>query len=77
MGPRPAGAASFLFRIQPKVRGGGRKLVRGRSAVTDVLQGTDVEGLDLLPADFSYRHMDLVLDESGKPPAACARCWPR
>src|SRR4029453_10651621 len=28
---------------------------------------TDVEGLDLLPADFSYRHMDLVLDESGKP----------
>ena len=27
--------------------------------------GTDVEGLDLLPADFSYRHMDLVLDESG------------
>ena len=32
-----------------------------------MLRGTDVEGLDLLPADFSYRHMDLVLDESGKP----------
>jgi chromosome partitioning protein len=63
----PQGAASFLFRIQPKVRGGGRKLVRGRSDVADVLRGTDVEGLDLLPADFSYRHMDLVLDESGKP----------
>jgi cellulose biosynthesis protein BcsQ len=63
----PQGAASFLFRVRPKVRGGGRKLVRGRSDVTDVLRGTDVEGLDLLPADFSYRHMDLVLDESGKP----------
>jgi chromosome partitioning protein len=63
----PQGAASFLFRIRPKVRGGGRKLVRGRSDVADVLRGTDVEGLDLLPADFSYRHMDLALDESAKP----------
>ena len=63
----PQGAASFLFRVRPKVRGGGRKLVRGKSDVADVLRGTDVEGLDLLPADFSYRHMDLVLDESGKP----------
>jgi len=63
----PQGAASFLFRVRPKVRGGGRKLVRGRSDVTEVLRGTDVEGLDLLPADFSYRHMDLVLDEAGKP----------
>jgi chromosome partitioning protein len=63
----PQGAASFLFRIRPKVRGGGRQLVRGRSDITGVLRGTDVEGLDLLPSDFSYRHMDLVLDESGKP----------
>jgi cellulose biosynthesis protein BcsQ len=63
----PQGAASFLFRIRPKVKGGGRKLVRGRSDVAALLRGTDVEGLDLLPADFSYRHMDLVLDESGKP----------
>jgi chromosome partitioning protein len=63
----PQGAASFLFRVRPKVRGGGRNLVRGRSDITEVLRGTDVEGLDLLPSDFSYRHMDLVLDESGKP----------
>jgi chromosome partitioning protein len=63
----PQGAASFLFRVRPKVRGGGRKLVRGRSDITQVLRGTDVEGVDLLPSDFSYRHMDLVLDESGKP----------
>jgi chromosome partitioning protein len=63
----PQGAASYLFRVRPKVKGGGRKLVRGRSDVTDLLRGTDVEGLDLLPADFSYRHMDLALDEGGKP----------
>jgi chromosome partitioning protein len=63
----PQGAASFLLRVRPKVRGGGRGLVRGRSDVADLLRGTDVEGLDLLPADFSYRHMDLALDAAGKP----------
>ena len=63
----PQGAASFLFRVRPKIKGGGGKLVRGRSDVTDLLRGTDVEGLDLLPADFSYRHMDLALDATGKP----------
>jgi chromosome partitioning protein len=63
----PQGAASFLFRVRPKVKGGARKLVGGRSDVTELLRGTDVEGLDLLPADFSYRHMDLALDDAGKP----------
>jgi chromosome partitioning protein len=63
----PQGAASYLFRVRPKIKGGGRKLVRGRSEVTGLLRGTDVEGLDLLPADFSYRHMDLALDAAGKP----------
>jgi chromosome partitioning protein len=63
----PQGAASFLFRVRPKVKGGGRKLVRGRTDIVDLLRGTDVEGLDLLPADFSYRHMDLALDDSNKP----------
>lgn len=69
----PQGAASFLFRVRPKVRGGGRKLVRGRSDIAGVLRGTDVEGLDLLPADFSYRHMDLALDATGKPTRRLAK----
>jgi cellulose biosynthesis protein BcsQ len=58
----PQGAASFLLRVRPKVKGGGRKLVRGRSDVPELLRGSDVDGLDLLPADFSYRHLDLALD---------------
>ena len=69
----PQASATFLFRIKPKVRGGGDKLVRGRSDVADLLKGTDVEGLDLLPADFSYRHMDLVLDDAKRPERRLAR----
>ena len=44
-----------------------RKLVRGKSDVDALIKGTDHERLDLLPADFSYRHMDLVLDATKRP----------
>ena len=52
----PQGASTYLFRVKPKVKGGGRKLVRGKSDVDALIKGTDFERLDLLPADFSYRH---------------------
>jgi cellulose biosynthesis protein BcsQ len=63
----PQGASTYLFRIKPKVRGGAGRLVRLKAEVAEVIKETDYEGLDLLPADFSYRHMDLALDEFKKP----------
>jgi cellulose biosynthesis protein BcsQ len=63
----PQGASTFLFRIKPKIKGGGRKLIRGKTAADDHIKGTDFERLDLLPADFSYRHMDLALDATKRP----------
>ena len=69
----PQAASTYLFRVKPKVRGGGRKLVKGRSDVAALLKGTDHPGLDLLPADFSYRHMDLALDNFKRPTLRLAR----
>ena len=69
----PQGAASYLLRIRPKVRGGGAKLVRGKSDPTALLKGSDHPGLDLLPADFSYRNMDLALDATKRPTQGLAR----
>ena len=63
----PQGAASYLLRIRPKVRGGGAKLVRGKSDPSALVKGSDHERLDLLPADFSYRNMDLALDATKRP----------
>jgi chromosome partitioning protein len=63
----PQAASTYLFRIRPKVRGGGRGLVRLRTTVSDEIKATDHERLDLLPADFSYRHLDLALDQFKKP----------
>jgi chromosome partitioning protein len=69
----PQGGTTFLLRVKPKVKGGGRKLVRGQSDPDALIKGTDHEGLDLLPADFSYRHMDLALDGTKKPTQRLAR----
>ena len=64
----PQGAATFLFRVRAKVKGGGAKLVAGKRDALSVLKGTDIEGLDLLPADFSYRNLDLDLHDRLKKP---------
>jgi chromosome partitioning protein len=69
----PQGASTYVFRIKPRVKGGGRKLVRGKSDVEALIKGTDHERLELLPADFSYRHMDLALADSKRPTSRLAR----
>jgi len=61
----PQGASSYYFRIKPKVKGGSKALLWGKRTLDKVIKGTDYDDLDLIPADFSYRHMDLVLG-SGK-----------
>ncbi len=62
----PQGAASFYFRVKPKIKGGTRRLLRKKNRALDVIKGTDYRNLDLLPADFSYRNLELVLDDGKK-----------
>jgi cellulose biosynthesis protein BcsQ len=69
----PQGATTFYFRVKPKVRGGVRKLIRGRKPLDRAIRETDYQGLDLLPADFSYRHLDLELDATKKPRSRLAK----
>ena len=76
----PQGAASFLFRIKPRIKGGGKALIRGTKALDDAIKGTDFEHLDLLPADFTYRNMDLswatrTRSRPARSPSCSAR-WP-
>ncbi|MCR9177891.1 MAG: AAA family ATPase [Alphaproteobacteria bacterium] len=62
----PQGAASFYFRVKPKVKGGGKGLVKGKHDLEDLVKGTDHDRLDLIPADFSFRNLDLLLDAEKK-----------
>lgn len=63
----PQAAATFYLRVRPKVRGGGKALVKGKQDLDAVVKETDFPHLDLLPADFSFRNMDLVLEDAKKP----------
>ena len=51
----------------PKIKGGGKALVAGRRPLDDAIKGTDFDHLDLIPADFSYRHLDFDLDSTKRP----------
>jgi chromosome partitioning protein len=57
----PQGAATYLLRRAPGIPGGAKELVRGDTALRDIVVSTDHPRLDLLPADFSYRRMDVHL----------------
>lgn len=63
----PQGAATFMFRVRPKVKGGAGGIVRRKVAVADAVRETDFPGLDLMPADFSNRNLDLLLDRTRHP----------
>ncbi len=62
----PQGAASFYFRVKPKIKGGSKRLLRRKREILDTIKGTDYRNLDLLPADFSNRNLELVLDHGNK-----------
>jgi chromosome partitioning protein len=63
----PQAAATFYFRIKPKVKGSKKRLISGKVDLEEVVKATDFENLDMLPADFSYRNMDLQLEDAKKP----------
>ena len=57
----PQSAATFYFRIKPKLKKGIKKLISNAQVIDKRIKGTDYEGLDLLPSDTSMRKMDLLL----------------
>ena len=69
----PQGAASYYFRAAPKVRRRGTSLVRGKVDVREAITPTDFPGIDLIPSDFSFRNLDVVLDGAKEPGRSLAR----
>ena len=57
------GAATYCLRHEPQETGIAKELVRGDTALRNVVVATEHERLDLIPADFSYRRMDVHLDK--------------
>jgi chromosome partitioning protein len=63
----PQGATSFYLRALPRLPGGVDAILDRSLDLMRFVQPSEFENLFLLPADFSYRHLDLALEEGGKP----------
>jgi cellulose biosynthesis protein BcsQ len=60
----PQAAATYCFRIKPKVKGGVKALGKESHSLENSIKGSDYEGLDLIPGDFSLRNFDQVFAKS-------------
>lgn len=58
----PQGSASYYFRIKSPKKFSAEKLLQGGKGIFRSIRGTDYRNLDMLPADFTYRNLDLALD---------------
>jgi cellulose biosynthesis protein BcsQ len=59
----PQGASTYLLRREPQPDGRSKDLLNGDTRLADVVVATDHPRLDLIPADFSYRRMDVHLNK--------------
>jgi len=59
----PQASATFYLRIRSPKKHSGKKLIQGGKSIAKNIRGTDFPGLDLLPSDFSYRKLDLLLSD--------------
>jgi cellulose biosynthesis protein BcsQ len=59
----PQSSATYYFRIKPKLKSGAKGFIKGGNRVIKSVKGTDYANLDLLPADFSLRNLDITFDK--------------
>lgn len=59
----PQSSATYYFRIKPKLKFGAKGFIKGGKPVNKSIKGTDYDNLDLLPADFSLRNLDVTFDK--------------
>ena len=55
------GASSFYFRVKPKIKGGFKKLLNYKHKLSDAIKETNYPNIDLVPADFKNRNLDVML----------------
>jgi cellulose biosynthesis protein BcsQ len=62
----PQASATYYYDVKPKIKGGAKKLVDGKHSLDDFIKSANYENIDVLPADFSERNLDLILDDMKK-----------
>lgn len=61
------GAATHCFALRPKLKGGADRLFGSDRGLRAMVKGTDNPRLDVVPADVTLRHADLLVSGSRRP----------
>jgi len=62
----PQGSSSFYFHKEQGSDASLKKIISGKVELNDIIEGTEYRNLEIIPSDFSYRHMDTLLDQVKK-----------
>jgi len=57
----PQGAASWLLNSKAKSKTAPKKILNGKTPIGELVKSTDYPNLDIIPSDFSLRHLDQQL----------------
>ena len=55
----PQGSSSFYFQVKPKIKPKARGFSKKGKAINHSIKHTNFDKLDILPADFSHRNLDV------------------
>lgn len=69
----PQGATSFYFRVEPSAVDEPELLLDKKRSLREAIRGTDYPNLDLLPANLSFRNLDVELSDLKKPTRRLAK----
>lgn len=69
----PQGATTYYLRARPRLQRQARGLAKAGKAIENSIKETDYPHLDLLPADFTHRNLDIVFDGLKQPRRQLAR----
>ncbi|BFG71243.1 AAA family ATPase [Sediminibacterium sp. KACHI17] len=59
----PQGSSSFYLGAKAAIKNESRKILNSEMDLKDAIQSTAYENLDIIPADISARHADILLNE--------------
>lgn len=59
----PQGSTSFYLRVKAPKNFSAKHLVKGDKKFLNAIKASNYENLDILPADFSFRHLSIILND--------------
>lgn len=63
----PQGSSSFYLGVSASVKNEAKKILSSEIELEDAIQHTSYENLDIIPADLSSRHADILLNDMKQP----------